>query len=113
MLYVSPHFALFSLHSFSAPQSLGLLIGATVTNASVALTLAVLTVISCMLVAGFFVEHLPHWLGWAKIISFVTYGYDALLRLEFTEDSRFRCVQRTCFLGIHTWLKLSAGIHII
>ena len=74
----------------SLPQSLGLLIGATVTNVSLALTVAVLLVISSMLVAGFFVETLPAWMAWTKTISFVSYAYDAFLRLEFTVDSRFR-----------------------
>ena len=82
-------FSSFSL-PLSLPQSLGLLIGATVTNVSLALTVAVLLVISSMLVAGFFVETLPAWMAWTKTISFVSYAYDAFLRLEFTVDSRFR-----------------------
>ena len=54
------------------------------------MTLAALAVLTSMLLGGFYVRVLPFWLDWAKNLSFVTYGYDALLQLEFTDDRRFR-----------------------
>ena len=54
------------------------------------MTLAALTVLTSMLLGGFYVRVLPFWLDWAKNLSFITYGYDALLQLEFTLDRRFR-----------------------
>lgn len=81
----------FLLFSGFVAQSLGLLISASVTTPSTAITIATLTLLTCILLAGYFVEHLPHWLDWARRVSFITYGYDALLQLEFTDDSRFSC----------------------
>ena len=76
--------------SLSLPQSLGLMISATVTKPGTALTIAALTVLTSMLLAGFYVRQLPSWLEWARNLSFVTFSYDALLQLEFTDDRMFR-----------------------
>jgi ABC-type multidrug transport system permease subunit len=81
----------FILCSGFMAQSLGLFISATVTNRSTAITMAALCVLTSMLLGGFYVRALPFWLDWAKNFSFVTYGYDALLQLEFTDDRRFTC----------------------
>jgi ATP-binding cassette subfamily G (WHITE) protein 2 len=79
----------FILCSGFMAQSLGLFISATVTNRSTAITMAALAVLTSMLLGGFYVRVLPFWLDWAKNLSFVTYGYDALLQLEFTDNRRF------------------------
>ena len=55
-----------------------------------AITIAVLIVLTSMLLGGFYIRSLPSWLVWAENLSFVTYGYDAMLQLEFTDDRTFR-----------------------
>ena len=66
------------------------MMGATIMNAQKALTVTVVVMLTFMLLGGFYTRRLPSWLLWAQSVSFVTYSYDALLRLEFTDDQRFR-----------------------
>lgn len=81
----------FLLFSGFMTQSLGLLISATVAKPGTALTIAALTVLTSMLLGGFYVRQLPSWLEWAENLSFVTFSYDAMLQLEFTDDRMFSC----------------------
>ena len=85
----SPSLSL-SLSLSLSPQSFGILISALVTATPTAIAIAVVSMLGSMLLGGFYVRVIPVWLKWAENLSFVTYAYDALLQLEFTEDSRFR-----------------------
>jgi hypothetical protein len=83
----------FQLLSILVAESLGLLIGASFKNLSHAITGATVVLISLMLVGGFFVRNLPHWLGvWCKWLSFFKYSYNACLQLEFKGGQIYKCV---------------------
>mmetsp|Transcript_8214 Transcript_8214/g.14078 ORF Transcript_8214/g.14078 Transcript_8214/m.14078 type:complete len:703 (-) Transcript_8214:560-2668(-) len=71
-------------------QSAGLLIGATVMNAKTALAFATVFMLCIMLVGGFYVQNIPVWIGWLKYLSFVYYGYNLLLKIEY-QDRGFSC----------------------
>ena len=58
-------------------------------DAPKALTVSVLVMLTSMLLGGFYVRKLPFWLTWAENLSFITFAYDAMLRLEFTDDQRY------------------------
>jgi hypothetical protein len=86
----------FQLLSILVAESLGLLLGAALKNLAHAITAATVLLLSLMLVGGFFVQHLPHWLGvWAKWLSFFKYAYNASLRLEFMGGQIYQCVDGT------------------
>jgi len=84
---------IFQLLSILVAESLGLLLGAALRNLHHAITAATVALISLMLVGGFFIKSLPHWLGvWSKWLSFFRYSYSACLRLEFMGGQVYRCV---------------------
>ncbi|XP_062505313.1 uncharacterized protein LOC134182018 isoform X2 [Corticium candelabrum] len=74
-----------------AAQSLGLFVGALISNLKEALTASQIALLASMLVGGFYVLNLPAWIQWIQYLSFITYTFDAFLGLEFTDASPFRC----------------------
>ena len=99
MANINPNFGIFlailifQLLAILVAESLGLLLGAAFENLARAISVATVILLSLMLVGGFFVQSLPHWLGvWSKWLSFFKYAYDACLQLQFRGDRPFRCV---------------------
>jgi ABC-type multidrug transport system permease subunit len=99
MANINPNFGIFlailafQLMSILVAESLGLLLGAALKNLQHAITAATVILISLMVVGGFFVRNLPHWLGvWGKWLSFFKYGYNACLRLQFKGSRVYKCV---------------------
>ncbi|CAF1011653.1 unnamed protein product [Adineta ricciae] len=83
----------FQLLSILVAESLGLLLGAALKNLHHAITAATVLLITLMLVGGFFVRNLPHWLGvWGKWFSFFKYAYNACLQLQFKGGQVYECV---------------------
>jgi hypothetical protein len=83
----------FQLLSIIVAESLGLFLGAAFRNLLHALTVATICLIGLMLVGGFFIKSLPHWLGvWSVWLSFFKYAYSACLRLEFMGGQIYKCV---------------------
>lgn len=64
-------------------QSLGLFLGALVKDFKKSITCAVVFGISSSLVGGFYARNMPHWISWIKYFSWLTYAFNAMLRLEF------------------------------
>lgn len=67
-------------------QSMGLLIGANVINPKNGQTIATIFMLSTMLVGGYYVRGIPVWISWLKYVSFIYWGWNLLLKIEF----RFR-----------------------
>jgi len=67
-------------------SGLGLAISARVTDGRAAATVATVTMLTMMLIAGFYVrlEYLPNWISWTQYLSFTKYGFDALMQNEFS-----------------------------
>ncbi|KXZ52591.1 hypothetical protein GPECTOR_9g636 [Gonium pectorale] len=64
-------------------QSVGLLIGATVMNPQNGQTIATIFMLSTMLVGGYYVRGIPVWISWLKYASFIYWGWNLLLKVEF------------------------------
>ena len=99
MANINPNFGVFlailvfELMAILVAESLGLLLGAALKNLAHAMTIATVLLLSLMLVGGFFVRNLPHWLGvWGKWLSFFKYAYDACLQLQFQGERVYKCV---------------------
>jgi ATP-binding cassette subfamily G (WHITE) protein 2 len=99
MANINPNFGIFlailvfQLLSVLIAESLGLLLGASLRNLQHAITVATVLLLGLMLVGGFFVRNLPHWLGvWGKWLSFFKYAYDACLELQFSGGRIYKCV---------------------
>ncbi len=84
---------IFQLLSILVAESLGLLLGVTIRNRMHAMIAATVVVLSLLLVGGFFIKSLPHWLGvWVEWLSFFKYAYCACLRLQFMGKQIYHCV---------------------
>eukprot|EP00045_Choanoeca_perplexa_P014300 m.167448 g.167448 ORF g.167448 m.167448 type:complete len:664 (+) comp16636_c0_seq8:154-2145(+) len=76
------------LSSFTA-HSIGFFIGATVMNGKRSATAASITMLTSMLLGGFYVSRLPKGLEWVDYLSIVKYGYHSALTLELDQDDLF------------------------
>ncbi|CAF0837440.1 unnamed protein product [Adineta steineri] len=83
----------FQLLSILVAESVGLFLGASFRNLHHAITAATVLLITLMLVGGFFIKNLPHWLDvWTPWLSLFRYAYSACIRLQFKGGQVFRCV---------------------
>jgi ABC-type transport system involved in multi-copper enzyme maturation permease subunit len=114
----------FQLLSIIVAESFGLFLGAALKNLHHAITAATIALIGLMLIGGFFIQHLPNWLGvWARWVSFFKYAYSACLRLQFMGPQVYRCVDGSyvdvcrnntngTFLGSDALRYFDAGIDV-
>ena len=77
-------------------QGLGLLIGAVFMDFRRSIVAVVITLLTMMLLGGFYVQNLVFWIRWAEYLSFITYSYDAALYFQFTPDTYFMYVACKC-----------------
>jgi len=114
----------FQLLSILVAESLGLFLGAALRNLHRAGTVATVLLIALLLVGGFFIQHLPHWLGvWCQWLSFFKFAYSACLRLQFMGGQIYHCVDGSyvalcrnningTFTGADALLYFNAGLGI-
>ena len=71
------------LFSALAIQTIGLLLGATVSNPETAISFATVLMIALMLVTGFWVREIPSWIEWTQYIAPPYWTYRVLMQIEF------------------------------
>ncbi|MEW5296891.1 MAG: hypothetical protein WDW36_000138 [Sanguina aurantia] len=64
-------------------QSVGLLLGAMVQDATTAWSIANVLTLGLMLVGGFYVQAMPVWISWVKYISWIRWGFNLTLKIEY------------------------------
>lgn len=74
-------------------QSLGLAIGATVMSFDKGIVVAAVSMLTFMLLGGFYTDNVPFWLKWISTLSFISYSYENSLILEFTGIKDHSCSQ--------------------
>ena len=79
------------LLSLLTTQSLGLVLGAGVTDVKVAQTAATIILLTVMLAGGYFVAYVPAWIAWVKYLSFIYYGYTIIMHVEFQGRTLYDC----------------------
>ena len=47
--------------------------------------------LTMMLVGGFYVTNIPPWIAWMKYLSFIYYGYNLLLKVEYKGVTLYDC----------------------
>ena len=70
--------------------SLGLFLGAWFLNLKRAQSMATVLMLTIMLTGGFFVRSTPSWMDWTKYISYIMYGWAALVKIHL-RDALGRC----------------------
>lgn len=71
-----------------AGESIGIFVGTTTLDFEKAMVTATLVSMALMLTGGYFVQQLPNFVHWVRLISPFKYSYDACLRLVFSKDVR-------------------------
>ena len=69
-----------------AGESIGVFVGTTTLDFEKAMVTATLVSMALMLTGGYFVQQLPSFVHWVRMISPFKYSYDACLALTFTRD---------------------------
>ena len=54
-------------------------------------TITSVIMLTMMLVGGFYVTNIPAWIAWMKYLSFVYYGYNLLLKVEYKGVTLYSC----------------------
>ncbi|KAF8055666.1 rca [Scenedesmus sp. PABB004] len=72
-------------------QSMGLLLGVAFMNPKTAQTVASIIMLGFMLVGGYYVRGIPAWIGWVRYTSFVYWGFNLLVKIEFSGATYYAC----------------------
>jgi len=80
-------------------QSAGLLVGAGMMNLKAAQTVASIAMLTVMLCGGYYVQDVPVWISWVRHLSFITYNYQILAKLQFGGKSYDCGVDKLCRIG--------------
>eukprot|EP00055_Hartaetosiga_balthica_P011041 m.49154 g.49154 ORF g.49154 m.49154 type:complete len:663 (-) comp7438_c1_seq1:22-2010(-) len=73
------------LYNVVAAHSIGLFFSALFMDIKKATVVSTVVLLTSMFLAGFYVQHLPPWMTWAKYLAFMYYGYNIQLSLEFEQ----------------------------
>ncbi|WOL12965.1 hypothetical protein Cni_G21734 [Canna indica] len=76
-------------------QGLGLAIGALVMDVKSAGMMASVIMQAFMLTGGFYMQHLPAFIGWIKYVSFNYYSFKLQLVSQFSRDETYQCTPTT------------------
>ncbi|XP_077244039.1 ABC transporter G family member 21-like [Tasmannia lanceolata] len=79
------------LYNVLVSQGLGLALGAILMDVKKATTLASVTMLTFLLAGGYYIQHVPPFIGWMKYISFSYYCYKLLLGVQYTEIDYYEC----------------------
>lgn len=79
--------------TYAAGSSLGLLVSAITPNFQLANVVGSVMLIFIILLSGYFLpdEDVPVFLRWIRAVSFLRYGFDLLMHIEYSSISSFYC----------------------
>ena len=82
-------------------QGLGLALGALVMDQKSATVLGSVIIITFLLAAGFYIQHVPPFISWIKYISFINYTYKLLLGSQYKPNETYPCGDpgKVCLVG--------------
>lgn len=86
------------LYNVLVAQGLGLAAGALVMDIQSATILATVLMLLFQLAGGYFVQHVPAFIGWIKYVSFSYYAYKLLLGSQFGPEDTYACGGQTCLV---------------
>lgn len=75
---------------FLVSKALGMLIGITVKDFQRSVIVAGVSMLSFMLLGGFYNQNIPSWLTWFRFVSPITYTYSAMLSVNFHNEPSLR-----------------------
>lgn len=94
------------LYSVLISQGLGLALGASLMDQKSAATLGSVIMLSFMLAAGFYVQHVPSFIAWIKYLSISYYTYKLLLGSQYSPNDTYPCGSTGyCLVGEYPAIK--------
>ncbi|XP_021809152.1 ABC transporter G family member 9-like [Prunus avium] len=92
------HTLLVLLLSVLVAQGMGLALGALVMDQKKATVLASVLMLSFLLAGGYYVQHVPAFIGWIKYISISNYSYKLLLGSLYSKSDTYPCDSGVCLV---------------
>lgn len=81
------------LFSVLVSQGLGLAFGAILMDVKQAATLASVTTMAFLIAGGYYVRHIPPFIGWLKYLSYSYYCYKLLLGIQYNDNDYYECAE--------------------
>ncbi|XP_067834845.1 uncharacterized protein, partial [Heptranchias perlo] len=75
-------------------QSIGLFSSALFLRINQSIIFATIFMLISLLLGGFYIQNLPRWLTWAQYLSFISYPFHVMLRMEFDNNHEILCKAR-------------------
>eukprot|EP01018_Ginkgo_biloba_P018830 Gb_38402 [translate_table: standard] len=79
------------LYTVLVSQGIGLVFGAAILDVKQATTLASVTMLTFVLVGGYYLRTIPAFVAWVKYLSPTYYCYRLLLGVQYTSDQMYHC----------------------
>jgi len=79
-------------------QGFGMVLSAGFAQIKTAQTLATIIVLTFMLVGGFYVVEVPGWIRWLRYLSWIYYGYNIVMHIQFSGRAYTECAGPGCGL---------------
>ncbi|KAJ9153615.1 hypothetical protein P3X46_027040 [Hevea brasiliensis] len=96
------------LFNVLAAQGLGLALGAVVMNQKSAAVLGSVIMLSFLLAGGYYVQHVPPFMGWIKYISISQHAFKLLLGSQYNSSDKYPCGNSGdfCLVGDYPLIKI-------
>lgn len=79
-------------------QGLGLALGALIMDQKAASTLGSVMMLNFMLAGGFYVQHVPKFIGWIKYVSVSYYTFRLFVGSQYGDKDTYPCGDDTCLV---------------
>ncbi|KAJ1564825.1 hypothetical protein HK096_006058, partial [Nowakowskiella sp. JEL0078] len=94
-------FLFIEILAVSAGEGIGLFVGTVSTDIDTGMVIATVSLMSMLLVGGFFAKHVPVFLSWLKYLSLFYYAFNACQTFELsTGNVQFQCDPKSEFNNI-------------
>uniref|UniRef100_A0A0C9S664 TSA: Wollemia nobilis Ref_Wollemi_Transcript_15471_2810 transcribed RNA sequence n=1 Tax=Wollemia nobilis TaxID=56998 RepID=A0A0C9S664_9CONI len=103
------------LYNVLVSQGLGLAMGAVLMDVKQATTLSSVTMLTFLLVGGYYIHTIPAFIAWLKYFSFSYYCYKLLIGVQFSAEETYECAAgRTCLVADYPAIRATGlGDHTI
>jgi hypothetical protein len=80
----------------SVAESWGLLIGGVFMEPKTAQTVTTVIMLAFLLVGGYYVRNIPVWISWIRYLSFLYWGYNLVIKTQFSDVTYYTCTSSGC-----------------
>ncbi|KAF7822749.1 ABC transporter G family member 9 [Senna tora] len=92
-------------------QGLGLALGAIIMDPQSANTLGSVVMLSFLLVSGYYVQHVPSFIGWIKYLSIIYYTFKLFVGSQYEVGDTYPCSEGQCSVVEFPAIK-QMGLHL-